>query len=250
MLTAARYYLGMMTSQRQSSAHVVSVNVGSARPVGTGRTARVSAIDKRPVADIVVRDPGDRATGEGSGVEGDDVCDRYYHGGSRQAVYVVAREELEYWQAELGRELGSGAFGENLTTVGIDVDGAVVGTSWRVGDEVELEVCGPRTPCATFAAHLDEPGWVRRFTAHGHPGTYCAVRRPGRIAPGDTVRTGSVPEHGVTVRTVFAAHGGDLQAARSVLQARCLPADEHAELAERVARRENAGTRAAGDADA
>ncbi|MGB7449663.1 MAG: MOSC domain-containing protein [Ornithinimicrobium sp.] len=232
-----------MTSQQQPSPRVVSVNVGRARTVGAGRTAQVSAIDKRPVAAIEVRDPGDLLTGVGSGVEGDEIWDRAHHGGSRQAVYVVAREQLEHWQRELGRDLDSGTFGENLTTQGIDVDGAVVGTTWRVGEEAELEVCGPRTPCATFAAHLGEPGWVRRFTEHGHPGTYCSVRRPGRVRAGDGVWAESVPDHGVTVRTVFAAHSGDLSAAHQVLDARCLPPEEHAFLAERVARRENASAR-------
>ena len=46
-------------------------------------------------------------------------------------------------------------FGENLTTSGLDVDGAV-GERWQVGDEVVLEVAGPRIPCSTFAARMGE----------------------------------------------------------------------------------------------
>jgi MOSC domain-containing protein YiiM len=236
-----------MTSQeRLPGARVVSVNVGRAHWVGSGRQAHLSGIDKHPVAAITVRDPGDRLTGDGSGVEGDHIADRKHHGGSRQAVYLVAQEQLQHWAAELGRGLAPGAFGENITTGGMDVDGAVVGSTWRVGDEVELEVCGPRIPCATFAAHLAEAGWVRRFTAHGNPGAYCAVRRPGRVQAEDAVSPEHTPEHGVTVRTVFAAYSGDLDAAQRVLDARCLPAQEHEQLAERFARRRRGGAPAAG----
>src|SRR6187402_2177272 len=123
---------------------VRSVNVGTVRdgirPRGGG-----SAIGKRPVPSAQVRDPGPKRGGLGSGVVGDDVGSRKHHGGSSQAVYAVAREELDWWGAELGRELPDGMFGENLTTVGLDVDGAVMGERWRVGSAV-LEVTGPRIP--------------------------------------------------------------------------------------------------------
>jgi MOSC domain-containing protein YiiM len=44
-----------------------------------------------------------------------------------QAVYAYVREDLDGWQAELGRALHNGVFGENLTTVGLDISGALVG---------------------------------------------------------------------------------------------------------------------------
>ena len=43
-------------------------------------------------------------------------------------------------------ELGPAAFGENLTTAGIDASGALVGERWRVGSTL-LEVVQPRLPC-------------------------------------------------------------------------------------------------------
>ncbi len=80
-----------------------------------------------------VSDPGVKGVG-GSGLAGDAVCDLRHHGGSDQAVYAFAREELDAWQRLLdGRELANGAFGENLTTAGIDVSGALIGERWRVG---------------------------------------------------------------------------------------------------------------------
>jgi len=214
---------------------VRSVNVGGARG-GIRRRGGDTAIDKRPVASVQVRDPGPKRGGLGSGVVGDDVVSRKHHGGSRQAVYAVAREELDWWGASLGRELADGMFGENLTTEGIDVDGAVVGERWQVGSAL-LEVTGPRIPCATFAAWMAEPGWVRRFTERGRTGAYLAVVGPGVVAAGDAVEVLDRPAHGITVPEVFRAFTGDDGQAERVLSGGILGDDDHRWLERRVARR-------------
>ena len=161
------------------TATVLSVNAGARSMPGLRRP---SGIHKRPVDRIEVRDPGPKRGGLGSGVVGDAIGSRKHHGGETQAVYAVAREELDWWGEHLGRELGAGMFGENLTTAGLAVDEAEVGEQWRVGETL-LEVCGPRVPCATFAKHLGERAWVRRFTERGRTGAYLAVREPGVIEP-------------------------------------------------------------------
>ena len=212
-----------------------SVNIGGLR-AGIRPRGGDRAIDKRPVASVEVRDPGPKRGGLGSGVVGDDIGSRKHHGGSRQAVYAVAREELDWWGAELGRSLPDGMFGENLTTSGLDVDGSVVGDRWQVGTAV-LEVAGPRIPCATFASWMGERGWVRRFTEHGRTGAYLAVVEPGRIAVGDPVLLVHRPSHGITVPDVFRALVGDDEQAERVLRADVLGEDDHADLQRRVARR-------------
>ena len=83
-------------------------------------------------------------------VQGDTVVDRKHHGGYDMAVYAYAQEDLIWWQEEIGREISPGQFGENLTTQGVDVTGALIGERWRVG-EVLLEVSAPRIPCRVFA---------------------------------------------------------------------------------------------------
>jgi MOSC domain-containing protein YiiM len=214
---------------------VRSVNVGGARS-GIRPRGGDTAIDKRPVASIEVRDPGPKRGGQGSGVLGDDVVSRKHHGGSFQAVYAVAREELDWWGAELGRDLRDGMFGENVTTAGLDVDGAVVGERWRIGSAL-LEVTGPRIPCATFAAWMGERGWVRRFTARGRTGAYLAVIEPGVLSAGDVVEVVGRPDHGITVPEVFQAFMGDDDLAARVVAAQLLGPDDRADLARRLARR-------------
>ena len=212
-----------------------SVNVGRGR-VGAGLKSRASGIDKRPVEAVEVRDPGPKGTGLGSGVVGDDVLNGKHHGGTHQAVYAFAREELDRWQEELGRELTDGVFGENVTTEGLDVDAALVGERWRVGGAL-LEVTGPREPCANFAAWMGEPHWVKRFAERGRPGAYLSVVEPGRIAVGDPVEVVSRPDHDIDVIVVLRAVLGDLEAARRVVDARVLQPADHAALERRLTRR-------------
>lgn len=149
-------------------------------------------------------EPGPKGQGAG-GVVGDTVCDLRHHGGTHQAVYAFAREDLDFWERELGRSIANGSFGENLTTSGLDVTGAKIGERWRIGDEVVLEVTSGRTPCRTFASWLGEKGWVKRFMRHGAPGAYLRVVEPGEIRAGDAIEIVHRPDHEVTVELSFRA---------------------------------------------
>jgi MOSC domain-containing protein YiiM len=183
-------------------AHLVSVNLGRSTPGGDGRTG----IHKEPiVGHAFIRDPGPRTGGLGSGLHGDFIGSRKHHGGRDQAVYAVAQEELEHWAAEIGRPLPPGAFGENLTTIGLDVDAAIVGETWIIGGTVKLQVAGPRIPCATFAAAIGEPRWVKRFTERGRTGAYLRVLEGGTLAAGDEIVVVRRPTHGIDVPLMFRA---------------------------------------------
>jgi MOSC domain-containing protein YiiM len=212
-------------------AHVRSVNTGRRRPLEGVR--RTTAIAKSPVERIGVRDPGPKQGGLGSGVVGDEIGSTRHHGGSLQAVYAVAREELDWWARHLGRDLPDGMFGENLTTEGLDVDGALLGETWRVGTAL-LEVTAPRIPCATFAARMREPHWVSRFAERGRTGAYLAVVEAGVVERGDPVVVEHRPAHDVTVPDHFRACLGDRAQAERILALGVLRPEEHAWLAARV----------------
>lgn len=217
-----------------SPSRVRSLNVGTGAP--SRHTSEPSTgIDKRPVPSFDVRDPGPKQGGLGSGVVGDHVGDRRHHGGTTQAVYAYAREDLDWWAAELGRELRDGAFGENVTTVGIDCTHALVGETWTIGDVV-LRVEVPRIPCRTFAGYLGIPQWVKRFTRIGRTGAYLSVLVPGPIRTGSAIAIVR-PGHDIDLLTTFRAFTGDREAARRVLAAEVLHEAEQAALAERVAGR-------------
>ncbi|POH74214.1 MOSC domain-containing protein [Arthrobacter glacialis] len=156
--------------------------------------AGVTAIDKR-----AVHGPVKLRT---FGVFGDVQADTEHHGGPDQAVYAYSQEDADYWSAELGRDIPPGLFGENLRTQGVETTGAVIGTRWRIGKAL-LEVTSPRVPCATFGERMDEPQWVKRFTAASRVGTYLRVLERGTVQTGDTITVEHVPSHGITVGKFF-----------------------------------------------
>lgn len=182
-------------------AEITAVNVVHAvRPDAHNDGGR-TAIDKRAVAGAVPLGA--------LGLAGDQQMDVKHHGGRDKAVYAYAGEDLAWWAGELGRDLHPGQFGENLTTSGLDVTGALVGERWRIGgpDGVVVEVTQPRIPCATFKDWMGEPRWVRRFTEHGAPGAYLRVVQEGAVTAGDQVEVVHRPEHGVSIGDCFADLG-------------------------------------------
>lgn len=178
-------------------AKLLSVNLSTSPTFGSWAGSEGSTgIDKRP-ATRRVRVFDDH-------VDGDTVVDRKHHGGPHKAVYAYAREDAAWWEAEIDRELAGGAFGENLTTSGIDINAARIGERWRVGSAL-LEVSEPRIPCRVFAGFWDRPHLVKEFTAAGRPGTYLRIIEEGELGADDGIEVEHRPAHQVTVALAFAA---------------------------------------------
>src|SRR5689334_713214 len=187
---------------------VLSVAVGRPRQFEfNGRPAR-SAIWKSPVAG--------RVAARGVNLEGDDQADRKAHGGVDKAIYVYAIEDLRWWESELGRSLPAAQFGENLTTEGIDVNGALVGERWEVGTTL-LEVSEPRVPCWRLGVRMDDMGFVRRFTEALRPGAYLRILSEGSVAAGDEIRVVARPNQSLSVCDVFRIYSRDRQEAGRLL---------------------------------
>lgn len=182
-----------------------SVNLGKPVP-NPYKETRATGITKVALTQPVeVRAPGPKRGGLGSGLVGDYIGDSAHHGGDEQALYAVAREDLDAWQQTLQRELPNGFFGENLTTRGLDVNHARLGERWQIGEEVVVQVTGPRIPCSTFRGQMGERGWLKRFTAEGKPGAYLSIVTPGTIRGGDPITVVHRPAHDVTVALSFRA---------------------------------------------
>lgn len=141
-------------------------------------------------------------------LEGDVISDRDNHGGYDAAIYAYAREDADWWEEKLRTSISNGRFGENLTTQGIDVNGAIIGERWSVGSTV-LEVSSPRIPCRVFAGFWDRPTLIKEFTDAGRPGAYLRIIEEGYLQGGDEIRIVHRPKHGITVADLFAARSGD-----------------------------------------
>lgn len=191
--------------------------------------SRYTAIDKRPVTGRVKVDA--------LGLVADRQCDTRYHGGPDRAVYAYASEDAAWWSAELDREITPGLFGENLTTVGLDITNSLIGERWRIGGPktgILVEVRLPRETCANLSAWLGIPKFHRRFDAIGRPGAYLKVLATGSIKAGDPIVVDHRPDHGVTLADAFTPRPDRM---RRLLETGLELADPLRERAERVIRR-------------
>jgi MOSC domain-containing protein YiiM len=189
------------SAQSAQSAKVLTVNVAAVVHEGawTGSQGK-TGIDKRPVNGVI--------SFAANGVAGDVVVDKKHHGGFDKAVYAYASEDARWWENQIGAKITNGAFGENLTTEGIDVNGALIGERWRIGN-VLLEVSEPRIPCRVFAGFWDRPTLIKDFTASLRPGSYLRIIEEGEIKAGDLIHVEFKPQHEVTIRDLFAAKSGE-----------------------------------------
>jgi MOSC domain-containing protein YiiM len=214
-------------------ATVEAVNVGVPRPVQLDGHTVWTAIWKRPVEG--------RVPLRGVNLRGDDQADRTVHGGPDKAVYAYGAEDTEWWEAELGRPLGPGAFGENLTTRGLPVSEAVIGERWAVGSTL-LEVAQPRLPCFKLGLRMGDPRFLKRFAAAARPGAYLRVVREGDLGAGDAIEVVSRPAHGVTSALVSRALLGEPRLLSVAQQATELPGDLREWMRSRSERRAARGT--------
>lgn len=157
---------------------LLAICLGQAQKV-PGKTYK-SGIDKQPVTYPVHLDK--------NGLLGDSICNRKYHGGPEQAVYLEGSETLSWWAKELDRDLAPGTFGENLVIEGLDNRDVCVGDRFALEGGVVLEATSPRVPCSTFTAHMNNPRMAKLYTQAQRPGIYCRVIQTGMLNAGEGVR--------------------------------------------------------------
>ncbi len=173
---------------------LLSINVGQMTPLPGVKATGQTGIFKTPAAGLVAI--------TAYGLEGDAIADTRHHGGIDQAVYVYGAPDYDWWAAELGQPLAPGTFGENLTIDGLESARLSVGDRLHLA-EVVLEVTSPRIPCATLAARMGDPTFVKRFHHAERPGVYCRVIRAGRAAAGEAVRLEPHAGPTITVLEMF-----------------------------------------------
>jgi MOSC domain-containing protein YiiM len=187
-----------------------SVNVSAIRHVNHHDRDVTTGIFKEPVVG--------RVATHGVNIDGDDQADRRAHGGPDRAAYAYADEDERWWSEQLGREVGPGSMGENLTTSGLDVTGALIGERWRVGS-VLFEVSSPRVPCFKLGIRMGDARFQQRFAAAGRPGAYLRIVEHGDLATGDPITVLHRPAHDVSVALVAHCYHDDRSLAARLLVA-------------------------------
>jgi MOSC domain-containing protein YiiM len=206
---------------------VVSVNVGRPREFLLKGRTYTSSIWKEPVAG--------RLAVRGVNIDGDEQADLKVHGGHDKAIYAYAAEDYEWWSGQVGRDLGPGTFGENLTTSGTNLRDARVGERWRVGTTV-VEVAQPRLPCFKLGVRMEDPTFPKRFAGAERWGTYLRIVEEGEVGAGDEIDVLSRPDHDVTVALIGAVYYRDRARAAELLSAPELPAGWRTWVQEKASR--------------
>ena len=202
------FWRRMMVAKSGPDGEILAVNVGAVREFEYNGRIVTSGIWKFPVSG--------RVAASGVNLDGDTQADRSAHGGRDKAVYVYAVEDQRWWQGEIDRALQYGEVGENLTTRGIDVTGALVGERWRIGSCL-FEVSEPRVPCWKLGARMGDPRFPKRFADAGRPGTYLRIVEEGDIGAGDEIRVVARPGHDVSIGDIFRIYTRDQQEAMRLL---------------------------------
>jgi len=171
---------------------LLSVNTAQPQDVPwQGKTVRTS-IFKQPVAGLVAV--------LAEHLAGDGQADLRVHGGPDKAVYAYPQEHWDYWRQLLpAAQLVPGAFGENLTTLGLLEPAVRVGDCFQLGTAVLMAV-QPRQPCFKLGIRLARPGIVREFELARRSGIYFRVVQPGIIEAGNPISLVERSPHAVTIQ--------------------------------------------------
>lgn len=123
------------------------------------------------------------------GLVGDGQADLRHHGGPEKALHHYPRDHYAAWTGWSQRAdllASAGAFGENLSTTGLDETGVCIGDVFRLG-EATVQLSQGRQPCWKLDARFGEKGLAREMQASGRTGWYYRVLNPGNVQAGDTL---------------------------------------------------------------
>jgi MOSC domain-containing protein YiiM len=138
-------------------------------------TEKPSAIDKQLAQEAVWLGT--------DGLHGDRVADRRFHGGPDRSLCQYPAEHYPHWRRLYPhlQQLGPAAFGENLSTTGIDEHQVCIGDRFRWGDAL-IEVSQPRSPCANLDRRHAARGLAKQLARSGRTGWLYRTIEPGEIA--------------------------------------------------------------------
>ena len=163
-----------------------------------------SAIGKLPVEHAVAVGP--------LGLAGDEQADRTVHGGIDKAIHHYPADHYAWWRAHLGDVplLGApGAFGENISTSGLDEQNVCLGDRFRLGTAL-VEVSQARQPCWKLDHRFGTKGVMAQVVKTRRTGWYYRVLEPGQVRAGESLELMERPYPDWPLASLFALLiGGD-----------------------------------------
>tara|TARA_R100000789_G_scaffold20487_1_gene23630 strand:- start:1390 stop:2067 length:678 start_codon:yes stop_codon:yes gene_type:complete len=120
-----------------------------------------------------------------NGLQGDRVADHRFHCGPDRSLCHYPAEHYSHWRKLYPQlsAIGPAAFGENLSTLGLDERQVCIGDRFRWGDAV-IEVSQPRSPCSNLDRRHSVRGLARHMAKSGRTGWLYRTLEPGAIELG------------------------------------------------------------------
>lgn len=127
-----------------------------------------------------------------NGLVDDKQVSSQFHGGPERALHFYPREHYQFWQAwfqgmsmdseEGGPLLSAGAFGENISGLGLTEAEACIGDIYQL-DQALVQISQPRSPCYKLNARFGCPFFSVLVQANGHTGWLLRVLDTGMVKP-------------------------------------------------------------------
>jgi MOSC domain-containing protein YiiM len=140
-----------------------------------------------------------------AGIVGDEQADPEHHGGRDKALHHYPFDHYPRWRRLLPASdlLGApGAFGENISTVGLSEDQVCIGDRFRLGTAL-LEISQGRKPCWKQGDRLHDPMVPALMVEERLSGWYYRVIEEGEACAGDVMMLEARPLPDWTVKRVF-----------------------------------------------
>lgn len=172
-------FLGIMMDVIEISA----VLTGSVKPLGVRQSP--SGIDKSAVEGGISFDE--------LGLQGDEQGDLRLHGGVEKAIHHYPFDHYKFWADVLLKEEHDypgppltevGAFGENLSTIGLTEKEVCLGDIFQLGTGV-VQISQGRQPCWKLNERFGERSMARQVQSTGRTGWYYRVLEKGVVGAGD-----------------------------------------------------------------
>ncbi|KQT51327.1 hypothetical protein ASG43_21190 [Aureimonas sp. Leaf454] len=122
-----------------------------------------------------------------TGFEGDAQGDTLRHGGPEKAVHHYPMDHYAAWQSDVGPQPlldYPGAFGENISTLGITEEDVAIGDVFEIGT-AQIEISQGRQPCWKLNERFGLADTAKRVQWTGRTGWYYRVLEEGIVGPGD-----------------------------------------------------------------
>ncbi|WP_433946448.1 MOSC domain-containing protein [Paenibacillus sp. SN-8-1] len=173
-----------------NNSNILSINVGTPQQLQYNNKQVMSGIYKMQVDEPLFL--------SFLNLEGDEQADLKHHGGKDKAICVYAHEHYPYWENLLGRTLGLGAFGENLTIQGWIEKDLCIGDVFKFG-EATVQISQPRQPCYKLSARYNAPDIPVKMQESGNTGFYLRVLQEGYVKRQDGLTLLTPHPKGITL---------------------------------------------------